>query len=192
MVMNKKVIVSKDQPINTYSELWHGSRILLEKSKIDLKGSNWTTMASLIFTAFSMEAYLNHVGERIFKSWKALEYLTPLKKLDVICEKFNIDLDHSRRPYQTVKELFDFRNEMAHGRTTKLSTEEIKLLDDDIDKYLGESLKAWWQKYCTINNANRAREDSEKIMQLIHDIANIENDHLFSFGISSHSAKITS
>jgi len=190
--MNNKIIISKYQPINTYSELWHGSSILLEKSKIDLKGSNWTTMASLIFTAFSMEAYLNHVGEITFKSWKALEYLAPLKKLDIICEKINIELDTSRRPYQTVKKLFDFRNKMAHGTTIKLSNEEIKLLDDDFEEHFVERLKAWWQKYCTIENANRAREDSEKIMRLIHDKANVENDHLFSFGMTSHSAKIIS
>ena len=144
-----------------------------------------------IFTAFSLEAYFNHIGEQLFKSWEALEYLTPLKKLDVICEKIDMILDQSRRPYQTIKKLFDFRNQMAHGRTIKLSKEEIRGFDDNLDEYLGERLKAWWQEYCTVSNAKRAREDSEKIMQLIHNNAKIRNDHLFTFGMASHSAKIT-
>jgi hypothetical protein len=191
MVAIKGFIVEKKQTINTYAQMWNVAQLFLEKAKKDQTGSTWTTMASLIFTAFTLEAYFNHIGEKLFKSWKALENLPPLNKLDVICEKLEIKLDYSRRPYQTVKALFKFRNELAHGKTVRLSTEEILNLEVDIDKYLGEQLKAWWQKYCTQDNGVRAREDSEKIIRLVHESAKIKDDPLFFLGIASHSAKVT-
>ncbi|MGB7912979.1 MAG: hypothetical protein WCF59_12220 [Desulfobaccales bacterium] len=191
MAVVKSVIVEKNQIINTYAQLWNVASLFLEKAEEDQTGSTWASMASLVFTAFSLEAYFNHIGEKVFKSWNALENLPPLNKLDVICEKLEIKLDYSRRPYQTIKALFKFRNELAHGKTVRLSNKEILNLNVDIDKYLGEHLKAWWQKYCTQDSAVRAREDSEKIMRLVHESAKIKDDPLFFLGIGSHSAKVT-
>ena len=72
-----KVVVSKTRTVNTYADLWHGSRILLERTHSAPKGSYWLWMASLIFTAFTLEAYLNHIGSKLFKCWDALEALSP-------------------------------------------------------------------------------------------------------------------
>ena len=68
-------------------------------------------MASIIFSAFALEAYLNHLGKKIYtkKEWEIFERIKPLDKLDLISEKFNIDLNKGSRPFQTIKAVFKFR-----------------------------------------------------------------------------------
>jgi hypothetical protein len=58
-----KSLVSKKRPVNTYAELWHGSKILLERAQAEIRGSKWLWMASLTLTAFSLEAYLTGVSD---------------------------------------------------------------------------------------------------------------------------------
>ena len=57
MSKGRKVTVTKDHVI-TYAELWHTSRCLLEKGQAEAEGSFHQFMASLVFTPFTLEAYL--------------------------------------------------------------------------------------------------------------------------------------
>jgi len=186
-----KAQVSKKRTVHTYAELWHGSKVLLERSQAEMKGSKWLWMGSLILTAFSLEAYLNHIGPIIFECWDSLDRLSPEGKLDIICEKLGINLDKGARPRQTVHELIKFRNNLAHGKTVPVPPENtIRDVDQYLDKFLGIRPLAVWEKFCTEKKAIRAREDIEKVLQLIHDKVNPENDPLFSTGVTLHSASI--
>lgn len=174
-----KVQVSKERTVSTYSELWHGSWVLLQRAKEDERGSYWLWMGSLMFTAFSFEAYLNHIGPKIFACWPALEKLSPEGKLDIVCEKLEIDLPKSERPRQTIRELFKFRNNLAHGKTVTIKENTVRDVDKDSEKFFGEPPLATWEKYCTERNVQRALEDVEQVMRIIHDTAKPPNDPLF-------------
>ncbi|MEW6657129.1 MAG: hypothetical protein AB1424_00575 [Thermodesulfobacteriota bacterium] len=188
----QKAKVSKKRPVHTYSELWHGSKILLERAQAEIKGSKWLWMGSLILTAFSFEAYMNHIGPKVFSSWEtALEKtLPPESKLEVIWERLEIDLPKNERPRQTVRDLIKFRNNVAHGKTVPIEENTTPDADQYLDEFLGKRPLAIWEEYCTQENALRAREDIEKILQMIHNRINPKNDYLFSFGIGEHSASI--
>jgi hypothetical protein len=190
-----KVQVLKERTINTYSELWHGLGVLLQRSKNETLGSYWLRMSSLILTAFSFEAYLNHIGQKLFACWPIFEKLvSPEDKLDIVCEKIEIDLLKGKRPRQTVRELFKFRNDLAHGRTVTVPQKKNAICDVDLDQYFEEFFIQWplatWEKYCSENNAVRARDDIKQIMQLIHEKVKPENDTLFGFGMYSASASL--
>src|SRR4030042_2406745 len=103
-----KAKISKERQVNTYAEMWHASNVMLDKVKENPEGSFYQLMASLIFTAFTLEAYLNHIGQRIFKCWDDLEQLSPKKKLGLIAEKLKIERDDSKRPFQTIDKLLKF------------------------------------------------------------------------------------
>lgn len=188
----RKAKVSKERQVSTYVELWHASRVLLEKAKKDQEGSFYPVMASLVFTAFMMEAYLNHVGQRIFECWEDLEQrLSPLSKLSLIAEKLGVKKDEGRRPYQTVSEVFRFRNYLAHGKSRVLKTNnEIRVVDETFDRYMHESLKTEWESYCRQDNANRALVDTEAIIREFHKRAGIPPDFPFSFGMHEASATL--
>ena len=137
-------------------------------------------MASLIYTAFTMEAYLNHIGEQIFGCWDDLDGLSPRKKLNVIAEKLMVGKDDGKRPFQTLKKLLDFRDDVAHGKTIFLKTEsEIRIVNSGLDDYMHKSLETEWEKYCTQDNAKLASEDVESIMSKFRKALNRSDDDLF-------------
>ena len=181
-----KVKVVKTRQVNTYNELWRVSYWTMHRAEEEHEGSFFQIMASLIFTAFTLEAYLNHVGKSIFECWDDLERLSPSAKINVIAEQLKVKKDDSKRPFQTVKRLFDFRNDVAHGKTILLKTEEqISVANASIENYIHKMLEPEWEEYSTLDNAKRARADVEEIIEIFHKSANIKGDTLFLGGMVS-------
>ncbi len=191
--MNDKANVSKERQVNTYAEIWHASNVMLYKAKEDPNGSYYQLMASLVFTAFTLEAYLNHIGQTIFKCWNDLEQISPSRKLNVIAEKLEVEKDDGKRPFQTVSELFKFRNGIAHGKSVILKPgTQIVVVDDAFFDYMRERPETLWEEYCTFENAELTRLDVKSIIQTLHNASGISNDTLFAFGMSSSSATLLS
>ena len=189
MKENGKINISKERNVRTYAEMWHTSRVLLKLGKESPKGSYHHFIASLVFTAFTLEAYLNHIGPQIFECWDSIERLSPKDKLNVVADKIGLEIDYGIRPWQVMKNLFGFRNDIAHGKSIKVN-ETITLKADTFDD---NEIHAWaktrWEKYCTEKNAQRARKDVAKIILLLHDSAGI-NELPFQTGMQMSSAQI--
>ena len=93
--MNKpaKAVVTRQQDLNTYAELWHASACVLRVGKAEPVASSWQFLSSLVLTAFAFEAYMNHVGEKVLAAnWESSEHLPPSDKLDMICAALNVTL----------------------------------------------------------------------------------------------------
>src|SRR4030042_2030914 len=130
-----KVKVSTERTINTYAELWHASYWIKDKAEKEVEGSFFQIMACLVITAFAFEAYLNHLGKQTFRFWDEIERkLSPINKLNVITEELSITLDFGKRPVQTIKELFKFRDSVAHGKTEILKYFRFTM-SDTISKF---------------------------------------------------------
>jgi len=179
----RRVEVTKRREVKTYTEMWRTSRCLLEKGQENPKGSFHQFMASLVFTAFALEAALNHVGSKVFKCWADIERLAPREKLNIIAERLQVDIDWSHRPWQVMKHLFGFRNDIAHGKSTVVTTSYVEPLCRHSDEQFGAKAKTDWEKYCTEKNAIRAREDVEKIVRILYEAAKFEDDHPFIHGL---------
>lgn len=121
-------------------------------------------MASLVFTAFTLEAYLNHIDPKVFKCWEDLERLAPRGKLNVIAERLQVDINYGRRPWQVMKHLFSFRNVIAHGKSELVKLNGLVPLHKYSESRFGDFARTDWEKYCTRENAKKAREDVEKII----------------------------
>jgi len=191
MNSKRKVNVSKERGVRTYVEMRRTSDWLLRKAQEEAAGSVFQLRASLLFTAFTLEAYLNHIGEKIFLCWADLERLSPRQKLNVIAERLDVKVDYGRRPWQIVKELFAFRNAVAHGKTENLTESEKNIpLERYSDDDFHELVPTEWEKYSTQQNAVRAREDVEKILKTMHAAAGFEDDFLFHSGFQFGSATV--
>ena len=191
----RKAEVSKERQVNTYAEMRHASRVILDKAKKDPEGAFYQWMASLVFTAFMLEAFLNHIGQRVFKCWSDLERgLSPSEKLNLIVEKLGIEKDDGKRPFLTVSGLFKCRNSVAHGKTVYLKPEKqvivVHLSRAFDDEHSRERLETPWEEYCSLENAERALEDAESICRTIHEASGITNDILFSFGMEGTLTKL--
>jgi hypothetical protein len=102
-----------------YSYLLLAADTALEAAKLELPGRNYHYVTAVIFSAFAVEAAVNHVGidhvpdwskdERGMGGWE--------KKLTALATKFGMPLDFTTGPAHTVKAAFEVRDKLAHGKT---------------------------------------------------------------------------
>lgn len=108
-------------------------------------------------------------------------------KYAVLSSRFNVCPDFSRRPHQTVKDLFRFRNAVAHGKSQNLEvTKRVRLEHEIVD----DSLLATWEEYCTLKNARRARDDVSKAIKELHVAAGL-GDNPFQHGLKKISVRLS-
>jgi hypothetical protein len=183
--MAKDAIYSGKREVRTFVSLNRGADVLIQKAEEDEKGSNYTTMAALLLTAFTFEAYLNHLGEYHFKLWNKDEPIKMQEKCDTLCEKLGLVPDYSRLPYQTLKSLFKFRNTMAHGNSVilEIPPNKPKNVSSQDDPY-EHTPKTDWEEYCTLKNAKRTKEDISEIITELHKKAGL-GDYPFTYGFGT-------
>ena len=190
MTKKRQVLVEKEREVTTYADIWYTSLCLLKKGQREPKGSYHQIMASLVFTAFTFEAYLNHIGKKLLSCWNDLERLSPREKLNVISERLGIPVDYGIRPWHVMKELFQFRNDVAHGKSIPVRTKEVLSLEKAEEDDRPGLIKSRWEKYCTLRNAIRAREDVDKMVHLIHAAAGFKDDFPFVSGFQLGSSRV--
>src|SRR5215469_10175951 len=100
MARPPKARVKMTRTVHMYAKLWHASACVLEAGCGEPRGSSWQFLCSLILTAFSFEAYLNHAGESLVACWQDVERLPPWGKFNLLCEilKVNFPKGKTARP----------------------------------------------------------------------------------------------
>ncbi len=194
MTKPKKATVTKERTLHMYSEMWHASDCVLKKGLAEPQGSTWQFLSSTVLTAFAFEAYLNHLGPIILDCWEQLERLPPWSKFELLCETLDVQFPEGqeKRPLQTIVELLEFRNTMAHGRSIEIKPKlELRDLNDKLDTDLGAPPLTHWERLVkTADFAQRSREDVQKVVEKIHAARLDPKEALFTFGIAMHSATI--
>jgi len=177
-VMAKDAIYEGTREVRTFVDLAHGADVMIMKTEQDLKGSYYTTMSALLMSAFTFEAYLNHLGEKSIKFWEEIEPIKISDKYSVLCKQFNISPDFSKRPYQTLKSLIKFRNSIAHGKSQILQERKEVSSKDEPYEHIP---KAHWEEYCNLENAKKAKDDISLIITELHIAAGL-GDYPFIHG----------
>jgi hypothetical protein len=192
MTKPAKATVIKTRTVHMYAELWRASFCVLEAGRRERCGSSWQFLSSAVLTAFAFEAYLNHIGPQVISCWSGPERLSPLEKFDLLCELMKVDFagGKSARPYQTVVELFEVRNVMAHGKTKSIKPHhETRDINNKLDSDLGQRLVAPWEKQIKTGDfAARAREDVEVVLKKLHTRLPKPKERLFACGMGINSA----
>jgi hypothetical protein len=186
----RKVRTSARRILNTYAELWFGSEFLHRRAINEKAGAYWVEMAGLILAAFTVEAYLNHVGPKIFKTWN--ERGSHRSKLDIICKKLGLSFPRRERPGRSIDALFRFRNALAHGKSEIF---ELPPWIEDAERFEGQTTErrpqATWERFCSdVDNVESVRADVNELIRKIHDTADLENDPVFSSGFTSYNATL--
>src|SRR5271154_2859383 len=100
--------ITTERRVTMYAEMWDGSTILLRRSAPGTEASYWGVMSALLLAAFAFEAYLNHIGPTLFKTWQRIDRLPVLSKFDIICERLDVAFPMDSRPRTSLQELFRF------------------------------------------------------------------------------------
>jgi hypothetical protein len=144
--------------IKTYVYLFNVALLSLKDAEAENQDDVifYKCMISIVFLAFSIEAYLNHMGEEELQYWKEdFENLRPVAKLRLLMSKHD-SIDFSRSPFQSFTDIFDARNQLAHGKTVFA-----------FEKHPKEPL-AKWGKLCNVKKVKRLLDDTEEMIRIVH------------------------
>jgi hypothetical protein len=159
--------IKKKRDYRPHSEAIHGARVLLQLSDEHKKGIYYEWMGSLLLSAFAYEGYLNFLGRKLFPSWEDFErQMSWQSKTKLIADQVNLKLNEGTEPFQTVKQLFRFRDQIAHPKPKELE-EEYETKSEAIGFDFYEIAKSDEEKFCSKENAKLCIERVEQMMELI-------------------------
>jgi hypothetical protein len=135
-------------------------------------------MTSMAFSAFMLEAYLNHLGPILIEFWEPLKRkLSPDEKLSVIASRLGIELDLGTRPWQTFKSIFQLRSHLVHAQTETLEFEE-EVSTDSTNEF--EVPLARWERFMTLELGLRFLDDSKAMIKDLARQAGLDPDEVFA------------
>lgn len=176
--MAKKVKVKSDKTVYTFAYLraagWHA----LQEAKQKEEGRFYQCMTSQLFSAFCLEAYINHVGKAKLPYWEKLERkLGPREKLEIISHEIGYKINFGERPFQSFESIFKLRNLLVHGRTEFIEEESEQILDEGEKPAISQ---AKWQSYINIDTAIKFSEDTKEMIDLLNTKAGFDLNYLYT------------
>jgi len=148
------------------------------------EGEFYSSNASLLYSAFTLEAFFNTIGATLKLNDEGFDRASPGDKLRIIAAKLEVKLDRRSRPYSSLTPLFTFRNAVAHGRQERQNIKQ-KVDPQWTALQMVKSLESEWERYCNKANARRAYDDVRQVAADLCDQAGLSNFPGFPFGVSS-------
>jgi len=149
-----------------------------------------------VLTAFTFEAYLNHIGPRTVHDWAEKERFAMWSKFKLLRKELGVAFPGGRgvRPLKTIAELFTFRDALAHGKSLELRLEKQQACADYENEHkdiVASQLRTDWESQIqTPTFAELAREDVEVVIRALDAARRDNHDILFNSGIGFHSATL--
>ena len=176
--MKRKVKVKVEKTVYTFAHLRAVSWFALQEAKQNEEGRFYQCMTSQLFSAFCLEAYINHVSQEKLAYWEKVERkLGPKEKLEIVTHEVGLKLNFGERPFQSFDSIFRLRNLLVHGRTDYLEEENEQMLSE-MDK--PELPQSKWEKLINLENAAIFSEDTKAIIEIINSKAGFRVNHLYA------------
>ena len=156
--------------LRTYDELYCLTGTYLHFAQKEEKFPLYNCMIVMVFCAFALEAYINHLGEKYVHDWCDYERKMPKEKLKHLLKISNHVIDLESRPYSYMNEIFDYRKLIVHGKTEKIINQQILVLGE-----IPKLPKTEWEKHTNITQAIKFRKRVKEIItKLSLDVDNEE------------------
>jgi len=134
----------------------------LRESENNEQNAFHTSMSCIIFSAFTLDAFLNYIGSCVFDFWEELErHLTSVNKLNVICSQLSISEDFSQRPFQSFEKAINLKHSLNQGTIESYS--RTASTPHAASAPTGEE----WKDWCNPEVARRIYDDTLRIMDLL-------------------------
>ena len=178
--MTKAQIRGRSKTI-TFVYMHIGAKHMLELAEASSEGQLYTAMGALMYCAFTLEAFINHLGALSDADWKRRSSKKSAKdKLKALAKEVGVKVDFGKQPYSTMRNLFAFRDKIAHGRTTHEKVDKfIKLDGPRLPQIAGDTE---WLAFATIENARQAVKDVETMVKQIHKVSGFTGNPFGSSG----------
>ena len=167
----------------TYSYLrgisFHSYELVLQPEEEENKLSN--CMISMLFSAFCLEAFFNHLGNEKLTFWSpSRRNVNPRKKLEVFAKVLGFKPNFGNRPYQTFGEIFNFRNLLVHAKTESIILEGDSLLSLGVPTIPPTK----WEQQISPENAKKFLDDTKTIIYDLCTRSGLPTDEIFATEIS--------
>lgn len=130
--------------------------------------------ASLVFLAFTIEAFCNHIGRKLAPDFAVFDKLCAKDKLRCSAELVNYPLSLGERPFQTFHKVSKFRDRMAHPRTQEIKVvRNIPIPTPDKPAELPQLPPTEWDAYWTPENLKIAIEDVKQGLTALYDASSL-------------------
>jgi hypothetical protein len=157
---DRELIVNIERNINTFAQFHNLTYNTLKLAMKESTGRFHYCLITMVFCSFTLEAYLNHLGEKIINDWLSIERsLNPFEKLSLISETTSTTIDMQTKPFCFMNALFDYRKDIVHGKSAKLKSKALKKEGE-----IPELPFAKWEKMTNIENAKKFRKHTQEII----------------------------
>ena len=161
----------------THRILWNASQHLYEQAREDSANSFYMRISCLVMLYSALESYTNYLGEilkpdvwrdeRTFFNSEPYKGTGTLGKVQFLMKECRSpELDKSRRPYQTLRNLQKARNFLVHGRT-----EEVQQEMERDPQEMPKAAVMFLDKHATKAQLKQALEDVEQVIRTLHQAA---------------------
>ena len=161
-----------------YAENMKAAEHFLSMAEGNDLGQRWNLVGAVAFSAFSIEAFINHVGEEqdeVWRKWDKENHPNTEDKLN----KINVALDNKLKSQFT--ELFQLRDMIAHGRTITIN-KNVRKPQNNVKgamNYLSTELES----RTTLNKVSQLVSDAKEIIKFINiGTLRLSNHELWSIG----------
>lgn len=156
--------VSGKRVTNAAANNYLAASNLLNLARSVEEGSFYWSLASVVFSAFTHEAFLNIMGQKVLNSteWEKIDRSSWKKKHSSLFSKLSLSSDFLSEPESTLVDLFEFRNRIAHGREEEVLLNGVSIADIR-PLSLQEATSTEWEKRCTPEYAATALESVRQI-----------------------------
>lgn len=165
MGTNPKFRVKSKKTDKPYSTFANGAYFFYKKMQEEEEGRSFYIIGTILFSAFAMEAYINHIGKLKIENWEEIEKsFSPKQKIKHLIDELNLEVDLGAPPCQIFHDLFQFRKLIVHGKTKVIEHEFVTERNVTKDFFPTE-LKSEWECNTTLENGKRYFEDTQKMME---------------------------
>jgi len=167
-----------NRKVNTYAYLRAVSWYAYDLANKDEVGCYNHLITSMLFSAFCLEAFLNHVGHDKIPFWDDLQKsLSPQNKVKVISQILVFQPDYSKRPFQTFGDIFKLRNNLVHAETIEIEN-GYQLSNGSATPI---EILSKWEEHITFKYAKRFLDDTKEMIQEIAHAAKYNPEIVLDF-----------
>ena len=169
---------------------------MLKRARIALENANKTEemrmfncMDTIVYTAFAMEAFINHLGLHLDDDWtKKEKKKSKYIKLEDLKSQLSITTGKFDKPYKSINDAFHYRDLLAHGRTeTIIDIRKVLLTETEKEKY---TIENEWMELSTLENAEQIFTDTEEVIAEMYTTAGVGEYPFLRLHGSVHSFKV--
>lgn len=175
----KKYVEVEYREYRPYVELFSISHYALERAANAELGRMFVCFISIVFDAFCLEAYLNHLGLKKIPENEFAKYekKTPKEKLTYISNIINYPIKKMDFPFSHFDVIFDFRDGIVHAKTDRVGPIKVRLNEKT---NLPEIPKTKTERTATLENARKFYKSTNNMINNLNIAAGFSNDAFFS------------